>query len=349
VQENNQLRTGIRAINTDFDILQNQNEAMCIKSGKWKGNFKALAIKFKQLQEQHKKISKKNTVLEQENRAQATYIEKLKVNLDKMATENKKLKRPYEEEIRNDNELNGDLQGLRSQLEELESENHRLKQTLLVIHNISALEPERPPPPKKPVVKRRRQPEPRPEPQYVPEEYVAHSRPQPPPVTYQQEQPVAQNRAAPIAPENVFGLFNQPEVKKVKAKKLKIGKVEEPVTPFFMNPSMPANVAESAPAPVQEETTTKLNNILKQIQMREEEEKRKKEEKTKRMEAIQAIQAQFATKHAMNPMMNSIMNPMMYMNSPMFRGNPYMTGNPGMQRPQAPGAMPYQVNFLYNA
>ena len=151
MQENNQLRTGIGAMKTDFDALQNQNEAMRIESGKWKGNLKALAIKLKQLQEEHKKISEKNTVLEQENRGQATYIEELKVNLDKMVTENKKLQRLYEEQTRNDkdlweqnkelklhlsntraitDELNNDLQGLRSHLEVLESENDRLKRML---------------------------------------------------------------------------------------------------------------------------------------------------------------------------------------------------------------------------
>jgi len=151
VQENNQLRTGIGAMKTDFDALQNQNETMRIESGKWKGNLKALAIKFKQLQEEHKKTSEKNAVLEQENRGQATYIEELKVSLDKMATENKKLERLYEEQIRNDkdlweqnkelkmhlnktraitDELNDEVHGLRSQLEVLEPENDRLKRML---------------------------------------------------------------------------------------------------------------------------------------------------------------------------------------------------------------------------
>jgi hypothetical protein len=203
----------------------------------------------------------------------------------------------------------------------------------------SVFEPERPPPPPKPKAKPRLEPNPKlkPEPQYVPEEYIAPPVAPPRPVVRYQEPPVAQPKPAPIAPDNVFDLFNQPEVKKV----------EEPVDPFLMNPSVPISIPEQAHAlaPVQDDTTTKLNNILKQIQMREEENKRQKEEETKRMAEMQA---QFATRYAMNPMM-PMMNPMGYMTNPMFRGNPYMTGYPGMQqRPQAPGTMPYQVKSLFN-
>lgn len=219
----------------------------------------------------------------------------------------------------------------------------------------SIFEPEKPPEPKKPFVRRPPPPpESRPEPEPVPAEYMAPREPQgeppaphPPPmptpvqqpVTYFMEQPVA--TTPPVAPETVFNLFDAPEEKKV----------EEPIESILMNPLMPSGGRVPPPAPVappQEDTTSKLNNILKRMQQNDEEEGRRKEEEARRIEAMKAQQAQYATGFGMNP----VMNPMMFMTGnmgPYIRPNPYMTGYPGMgmnmgmQRPQGTGSLPYQI------
>lgn len=145
------MRKGIGAMKADYEALQNENEGVHIESGKMKGNLKALAMKFKQVQEELKKAAESNSVLTQENRGQASYMEELKINLDKMSVENGKLEKLYEEQVRNDkelweqnkelkthlnraramvDELNGEIQGMRSQLEVLEPDNERLKRVL---------------------------------------------------------------------------------------------------------------------------------------------------------------------------------------------------------------------------
>lgn len=133
------------------EALQSENEGVRADSGKWKGNLKALAAKFKQVQEDLRRTSESHSVLEQEKRGQASYIEELKVNLDKLATENGKLEKLYDEQVRSarelweqnnelkmhlnktravTDELNGEVQGMRSQLEVLEPDNERLKRML---------------------------------------------------------------------------------------------------------------------------------------------------------------------------------------------------------------------------
>lgn len=121
----------------------------------------------------------------------------------------------------------------------------------------------------------------------------------------------------PVAPDNVFGLFNETEEKKA----LEV-------------PQM------AGPAPSKDDTVSKLNEIMRKIQQKEEEDQKKKEEETKR---VAAMQAQFATGCGAYGM-NSIMNPYMTRMN-MYYGNPYMTGAPDMQRPVAPGSVPYQVNL----
>lgn len=218
----------------------------------------------------------------------------------------------------------------------------------------SVFEPERPPPPRR-LPAKPAPPAARPEPQPMPESYMAPyptaqpaeaPAPQPPVQPMAQPvqnlpEPVVEARAPPAAPpvvalspESVFSVFAEPEEKKV----------EEPIDSILMNPLM-GNVQNAPPVPPpQDDAATKLNNILKQMQMREEEEQRQKEEEARRMAAMRAQQAQFATGYGMNPMMN----PMVYMTvamNPLLRANPYATGYPGMgmQRPQAPGSLPYQI------
>eukprot|EP00826_Nyctotherus_ovalis_P025264 TRINITY_DN1956_c0_g1_i4.p1 TRINITY_DN1956_c0_g1~~TRINITY_DN1956_c0_g1_i4.p1 ORF type:complete len:367 (-),score=107.90 TRINITY_DN1956_c0_g1_i4:186-1286(-) len=218
----------------------------------------------------------------------------------------------------------------------------------------SVFEPERPPPPRK-APARPAPPAARPEPQSIPESYMAPyppsqptEHPAPQPAVQQMAQPVqnimepvvetrappAEPKPAPLTPESVFSVFAEPEEKKV----------EEPIDSILMNPLM-ENVQNAPPAPLpQDDVATKLNNLLKQMQMKEEEEQRQKEEEARRTAAMRAQQAQFATGYGMNPMVN----PMMYMTvamNPLFRANPYATGYPGMgiQRPQTPGSLPYQI------
>lgn len=207
--------------------------------------------------------------------------------------------------------------------------------------------PERPPEPKRIPAKA---PKPVPEPSYSYKESAA-------PSTYTQQppappavQPVIQNTPqpepvvnaalpeppAPIATEEIFGLFNNVEEKKE----------QESIEMLLSNPLRPAAQPEPVQQQqVQEDTlTAKLNNIMKQMQLREEEEKRQKEEQAKRIAAMQAQQAQYTTGFSMFPMVN----PMNYMTSmvPMYQVNPYMTGYPGMGMQQPMGGRPYQVNIL---
>jgi hypothetical protein len=186
----------------------------------------------------------------------------------------------------------------------------------------SVFEPERPPPPRKPVSK-----SPQPEPEPVPFEYIAPSQ-LPVQQVIEQSQ---KTKPPPIAPENVFNLFDQPKEQKV----------EKPVNPLLIDPLMQSGPA--APLPP-EDTVTKLNSILNQMQMREEEERRQRQEEEDRREAMKAQQQRWTTGFGMNHMMNSMMLVPYGMN-PFYQSNPYMSMHPGtgMQRPTAPGSLPYQV------
>lgn len=202
----------------------------------------------------------------------------------------------------------------------------------------SVFEPERPPPPKKPVVRAPQpaaQPMSQPQPQPGPEMYAA-----PRPVAQPVPQPIIEAKPAPqpINADNVFGLFNNPTEEKA----------EEHVNTILMNPLKPVGQPEPTLPPPQDDAVSKLNNIMRQMQLREEEEQKRKADQARQAAAMQ----QFATG---NPMytMNNMMVPqqMAYMTgmmNPMYGMNPYMTGYPGMNMPRPMGARPgsYQVKSL---
>jgi hypothetical protein len=141
-------------------------------------------------------------------------------------------------------------------------------------------------------------------------------------VTQQVVQRQVQPQQVPSAPNNVFGLFNNAEERKVP---------EPPIHTPLVQQEVPVP-QQAAPTPPKDDAITKLNEIMHKMQLKEEEDQKQREEEAKRKAAMQS---QFATSYApfgMNPYIGQ-MN-MCY---------PYMTN---MQRPVAPNAAPYQVYLL---
>ena len=121
--------------------------------------------------------------------------------------------------------------------------------------------------------------------------------------------------------DSLFGLFNNAEERKI------------PEPSIQMIPLIQEVPQHITSAPSKDDTISKLNEIMRKMQLKEEEDRRQRDEEAKRKAAIQAQQAQFATSYApfgMNPYMAQ-MN-MCY---------PYMTN---MQRPMGPNAVPYHVH-----
>ena len=198
----------------------------------------------------------------------------------------------------------------------------------------SSLEPEKPasraPPPRQ---------APAPAPQPIHEEYSA-----PPPKTEPKPKPPPKKESPAPPPAAIFDLFdnNNEEPKKT---------VASENDNILMSPIKPTEQPSGKTEASDTDTIGKLNNIMKQMQIKEvEEQNRKDEEAKKRTEGMMPGPAYGAPSGPpmMNPQMMQYMTNMAAFNQMgYYGGNPYMTYVPGgMQRPMfqpSNASIPYQV------
>ena len=180
----------------------------------------------------------------------------------------------------------------------------------------------------------------------VPVAAAPQPRPQPvepaaPPKPVEQPKPKAEVKKPTTVPETVFNLFDNSADEPKKS-------ADENI---LMSPLKP--VGESKPAGGDGDAISRLNDIMKQMEVKSSEEMKQKEDESKRMTESAYVPSAYGVPAAapmMNPQMMQYMTNMAAFNSMGYYGaNPYMTNYmAAANRPMYPagnGPMPFQVLY----